>query len=65
MDTKNRPYVAISEIAQRWGKNPKSVVRAIDSRHNPLQGYQSPDDHYGTWFIAVESVIKRWGMPKF
>jgi len=64
MDTKNRPYLTIGEIARRWKRNPTTVRRAIDSRYKPLLGYKSPEDcDRGVWLISAESVIKRWGLP--
>lgn len=59
----NDPLLAVvtaSEAARMYGKNRRSVLRAIESRHKPLTARQSGRD----WIITLESLERRWGAPK-
>lgn len=52
--------VTVSEAARMYEKNVRSVRRAIESRHKPLEARQSGRD----WLITVDSLRRRWGAPK-
>ena len=48
--------VTVSEAARMYEKNVRSVRRAIESRHKPLEARQSGGD----WIITVESLRRRY-----
>ena len=52
--------VTVAEAAHMYGKNVRSVRRAIESRYKPLEARQSGT----TWLITVASLRRRWGCPK-
>lgn len=52
--------VTVAEAAQMYDVNRSSVMRAIESRHKPLEARQSGT----TWLITVASLRRRWGCPK-
>jgi len=51
--------VTIAEIARTYGKYPATVLRDMDTLHDPLIGRKSG----GVWLISKLSVIRRYGDP--